>query len=223
MNAATTARSPTRSGGGLSAVCAVVPLWWNSLLRILTHRPNIHLHPDGHLLLCNLLHMSNWSNDGRSVLGLLEEFHKLWRRIVKCLSRGLMAVELALLICEHRLDAKLHCDLYGRKINFTNSTTLVGVATGRDARYLCPDRALPRKPKDSPLRNPSRLIFSQQLLSADAVRPWMRVASSTAAAARGDAPEAASDRKHPYYSNMAFTIALLPQPTIWCPCFVYSC
>ena len=28
------------------------------------------------------------------------------------------------------------CDLQGRKINFTNSKTLVDVATDRDARYL---------------------------------------------------------------------------------------
>ena len=34
------------------------------------------------------------------------------------------------------VDVCTGCDLWGRKINFTNSKTLVGVATDRYARYL---------------------------------------------------------------------------------------
>ena len=55
--------------------------------------------------------------------------------------------------------------------------------------------ALLRNPEDSPLRNLGRLIFLPPLLSPDAVR----VASSIAAAARGDAAQAAFDRKLSHY------------------------
>ena len=42
-----------------------------------------------------------------TVFGSLEEFHNLWRRIVKILYRGFM-VEFTLLILAHRPNAKLH-------------------------------------------------------------------------------------------------------------------
>ena len=46
-------------------------------------------------------------------------------------------------VCFSRL-ALIDCDLWGRKINFTSSKTLVGwlvdVATDRDARHLRPAR-----------------------------------------------------------------------------------
>ena len=53
------------------------------------------------------------------------------------------------------------------------------------------------------LRNPGRLIFSLPLLSPDAVRPWtcVCVATSIAAAARGDAAQAAFDRKLSHHWN----------------------
>ena len=43
--------------------------------------------------------------------------------------------------------------------------------------------------------NPGRLVSSLPVLSQDAVRPWMCVASPNAAVAQGDASQAAFDRK----------------------------
>ena len=64
------------------------------------------------------------------------------------------------------------------------------------------DRAFLRNPEDAPLRNPGRLIRSPPLLFPDAVRPWMCAwPPHIAAAARGDAAQAAFDHKHSYYRN----------------------
>ena len=48
-------------------------------------------------------------------------------------------------------------------------------------------RVSPRNPEDSRKRNPGWLISLLPLLSKDAARVWMCVASSTAAASRGRA------------------------------------
>ena len=62
-------------------------------------------------------------------------------------------------------------------------------------------QASPPNPEGSQRRNPGRLIFSLPLLSQDAAPPWMCVASPNAAAARGDAAQAAFDRKLTDYRN----------------------
>ena len=63
------------------------------------------------------------------------------------------------------------------------------------------DPDITTEPRGSQLRNPGRLIFSPPLLSPDAVRPWTCVASSIAAASRGDAAQAAFDHKLLHYRN----------------------
>ena len=60
------------------------------------------------------------------------------------------------------------------------------------------DPGITTEPRDSQHCNPGRLIFSRPLLSLDAVRPWP---SSIAAVARGDAAQAAFDRKLTHHRN----------------------
>ena len=89
-------------------------------LRIPTHRPNINLQslraPSAVQLAAPVPHhqgrkmgtQEQLEQRRRTVLGPLEEFHKLWRRIVESLSRGLTVIELTLLILARRPYAKLH-------------------------------------------------------------------------------------------------------------------
>ena len=84
-------------------------------MRTLTNRQNTNLHH----LLCNLLHLrhtsrdgrlehvGSWSKDGRTVQVSPEKFHKLWRRIVECLSRVPMVTDHTADL-RTETDAKLH-------------------------------------------------------------------------------------------------------------------
>ena len=80
--------------------------------------------------------------DGLVLNGSLDvEFGEL-RCLMSC--TGVEALESFMLTHSEKLTLTtlfaLDCDLQGRKINFTNSRTLVGVATDRGARYLRPAR-----------------------------------------------------------------------------------
>ena len=74
---------------------------------------------------------------------------RIWRRLQHASSiiwgRGFRASPTVLVCSSVRLNVVpamplLHCDLQGRKIDITNSKTLVDVATERDARHLRPAR-----------------------------------------------------------------------------------
>ena len=78
--------------------------------------------------------------------------------------------------------------------------------------------ALPRNPKGSLLRNPGRLIFFTAAVPGRSAALDVCVASSIAAAARGDAAKAAFDRKLSHYRNATGELrrqGIYCSPLVW--------